>query len=225
MFTGIIKETGKIRKIKNKNGNIEIEIQCQKILNGLNTGDSISVSGVCLTVTDFDNEAFRCDVSFNTLNSTSFKHLRTGDTVNLESSLTPSDKLGGHFVHGHVDCAAKILKFSAMGDSHLINLELPRDIRDFVTLKGSIAIDGISLTISGVETDNFSAVIIPYTYKNTNLIQKKSGDLVNIEVDMLARYIVNFQRSEKPVNHDSQELKNKELKEKLKKYGFTNQEQ
>ncbi len=224
MFTGIIKETGKIRKIKNKNGNIEIEIKCLKTLNALNIGDSISVSGVCLTVTDFDNEAFRCDVSFNTLNSTSFKHLRTGDEVNLESSLTPSDKLGGHFVHGHVDCAVKILKLSAMGDSHLINLELPRDIRDFVALKGSIAIDGISLTISGVETDNFSAVIIPYTYKNTNFIQKKPGDLVNIEVDMLARYIVNFLRSEKPVNHDSQELKNKELKEKLKKYGFTNQE-
>lgn len=224
MFTGIIKETGIIRKIKNRNGNIEIEIQCQKILNGLNIGDSISISGVCLTVTDFDNEAFRCDVSFNTLNSTSFKHLRTGDTVNLESSLTPSDKLGGHFVHGHVDCAVKILKLSAVGDSHLINLELPRGIRDFVTLKGSIAIDGISLTISGVETDNFSAVIIPYTYKNTNLIQKNPGDLVNVEVDMLARYIVNFLRSEKSINPDSQELKNKEFKEKLKKYGFTNQE-
>ncbi len=224
MFTGIIKETGIIRKIKNRNGNIEIEIQCQKILNGLIIGDSISISGVCLTVTDFDNEAFRCDVSFNTLNSTSFKHLRTGDTVNLESSLTPSDKLGGHFVHGHVDCAVKILKLSAVGDSHLINLELPRGIRDFVTLKGSITIDGISLTISGVETDNFSAVIIPYTYKNTNLIQKNPGDLVNVEVDMLARYIVNFLRSEKSINPDSQELKNKEFKEKLKKYGFTNQE-
>ncbi|HEY4662869.1 MAG TPA: riboflavin synthase [Candidatus Humimicrobiaceae bacterium] len=224
MFTGIIKETGKIKKISNRNGNIEIEIQCQKILNGLNIGDSISISGVCLTVTDFNNETFRCDVSFNTLNSTSFKHLRTGDIVNLESSLTPSDKLGGHFVHGHVDCAVKILKISAMGDSHLINLELPRGIRDFVTLKGSIAIDGISLTISGVESDNFSAVIIPYTYKNTNLIYKNPGDLVNVEVDMLARYIVNFLRSEKSINADSPELKDKELKEKLKKYGFTNQE-
>jgi riboflavin synthase len=224
MFTGIIKETGKIRKIWKRNGNMEIKIQCQKILNGMNAGDSISINGVCLTVTDFDNEAFRCDVSFNTLNSTSFKHLKTGDTVNLESSLTPSDKLGGHFVHGHVDCAVKILKISAVGDSHLINLELPLSIRDFVTLKGSIAIDGISLTISGVEIDSFSAVIIPYTYKNTNLIQKNPGDLVNVEVDMLARYIVNFLRSEKLINADSPELKNKELKEKLKKYGFTDKE-
>ena len=225
MFTGIIKETGRIKKIRNRNGNTEIEIQCQKILDDLDIGDSISVNGVCLTVTNFDREAFRCDISFNTLNSTSFKNLRIGDTVNLESSLTPSDKLGGHFVHGHVDCAVKILKISEIGGSYLINLELPAGIRDFVTLKGSIAIDGISLTISGAETDNFSAVIIPHTYKNTNLIQKNPGDMVNIEVDMLARYIVNFLRSKNPEDAGSIELKNKELKEKLKKYGFTNQDQ
>lgn len=225
MFTGIIKETGRIRKIRNKNGNTEIEIRCRKILDDLDMGDSISVNGVCLTVTNFDKEVFGCDISFNTLNSTSFKNLKTGDMVNLESSLTPSDKLGGHFVHGHVDCAVKILKISKIGQSYLINLELPGSIRDFVTLKGSIAIDGISLTISGVETDKFSAVIIPYTYKNTNLIQKNPGDIVNIEVDMLARYIVNFLRSKSPEDAGSMKLKNKELKEKLKKYGFTNQDQ
>ena len=222
MFTGIIKETGRIRKIKDRNGDMEIEIQCHKILKDLNTGDSISVNGVCLTVTRFDNEGFSCDISFNTLNSTSFKYLKTGDMVNLESSLALSDKLGGHFVHGHVDCTVKILKISGMGDSHLINLELPAGIRDFVALKGSVAIDGISLTISEVKTDNFSAVIIPYTYENTNLIQKNPGDMVNIEVDMLARYTVNFLQSGNLRNNGSQELKNKVLKEKLKKYGFTN---
>jgi len=221
MFTGIIKETGRIRRITDKNGDIEIKIQCRKILEDLDTGDSISVNGVCLTVTGFDNEGFSCDISFNTLNTTSLRDMNTGDIINLESSITPSDKLGGHFVNGHVDCTAKILKISGIGRSYIFNLELPAGIRDFIALKGSIAIDGISLTVSEVKNDNFSVVIIPYTYENTNLSYRKPGDIVNIEVDMIARYTVNFLRSGNIDDTYFRKLKDKMLEEKLEKHGFT----
>ncbi|OFW50612.1 MAG: riboflavin synthase subunit alpha [Actinobacteria bacterium RBG_13_35_12] len=221
MFTGIIKETGRIRKIIDRNGDIEIKIQCRKILEDLDTGDSISVNGVCLTVTGLDNEGFSCDISFNTLNTTSLKYINTGDIINLESSLTTSGKLGGHFVNGHVDCTVKILKISGIGRSYIFNLELPANIRDFVALKGSIAIDGISLTVSEVKNDNFSVVIIPYTYKNTNLSHRKPGDIVNIEVDMIARYTVNFLQSRNIDDTYSRKLKDEILKEKLEKHGFT----
>jgi riboflavin synthase len=221
MFTGIIKEIGKIKKITDRSGGMEIEIQCQKILKDINAGDSISVNGVCLTVIGLDNESFSCDISFNTLDSTSLKYLEVGCTVNLENSLTPTNKLGGHLVHGHVDCTGKILKISRIGEFHIINLELPASIREFVTLKGSIAIDGISLTISEVNNDNFNVVIIPHTYENTNLLRRNPGDIVNIEVDMLARYVVNFLQSRNIDSINSKELKDKVLKEKLKKYGFT----
>lgn len=222
MFTGIIKEIGRIRKITERNRVVEIKIQCHETLKNLDTGDSISVNGVCLTVTSHNNEGFSCDISFNTLNTTSLKYFKPGDTVNLESSLTPADKLGGHIVNGHVDCTGKILRISRTGRSYIFSIELPASVRDFITPKGSIAIDGISLTISEVKNDNFSVVIIPYTYENTNLSQKNPGDIVNIEVDMLARYVVNFLQSRNTEIIDSLELKDKILKEKLKKYGFTN---
>lgn len=221
MFTGLIKETGKIRKIIDKGRDREIEIQCLKILRDLYIGDSISVNGICLTVRSRSSEGFTCDISFSTLNTTSLKYLNTGDMVNLENSLTPHDKLGGHFVSGHVDCTGKILKMERIGRSFLIELKLPSDIRDFVTPKGSIAIDGISLTISEVKGESFSVVIIPFTYENTNLSSRKPGDIVNIEVDMLARYIVNFLQVRQIDNIDSRELKDKILKEKLEKHGFT----
>ncbi len=222
MFTGIIKETGRIRKITDRSRDVEIEIQCRETLRDLDTGDSISVNGVCLTVTGHDNEGFSSDISFNTLNTTSLKHLKSGDVVNLESSLTPADKLGGHIVNGHVDCIGKILKISRTGRSYIFSIELPVSVRDFITPKGSIAIDGISLTISEVKSNNFSVVIIPYTYENTNLSQKNPGDIVNIEVDMLARYVVKFLQSRNAEIINPPELKDKILKEKLKKYGFTN---
>ncbi len=221
MFTGIIKEIGRIIKIKDRVPDREIKIQCSKILKDLDTGDSISVNGVCLTVTAVDNEGFTCDTSFKTLNNTSLKYLGAGEVVNLENSLTAADKLGGHFVSGHVDCTAKILNISKTGRSHIIKIGLPPDIRSLIALRGSVAVEGISLTISEVNDDNFSVVIIPYTFENTNLSKKHPGDIVNIEVDMLARYVINFLKSSGVPNTNSREIKDKILKEKLKKYGFT----
>lgn len=221
MFTGIIKETGRIIKIKDKTYDREIEIGCRKILKDLHKGDSIAVSGVCLTVTDIYSQSFSCDASFKTLNNTSLRHSGAGHTVNLESSLAASDKLGGHFVHGHVDCTAKILQISKIGRSYIMKLELPPDIQDFIVPNGSVAIDGISLTISEAQKDYFIVVIIPYTFENTNLSKKHSGDIVNIEADMLARYAINFLKSGRASNINLQQFKDKILREKLKEYGFT----
>jgi len=224
MFTGIIKESGKIKNITGRDRDREIEIQCRRILEDLNMGDSISVNGVCLTAKSCTSGSFTCDVSYNTFDTTSFKYCHTGDIVNLESSMTPSDKLGGHIISGHADCTVKILNISAIGKSHLINLELPPGIHDFVVPKGSIAVDGISLTVSKVKGNSFSVVIIPYTYEHTNLPHKTSGSMVNIEVDMTYRYVVNFLQNRNTENTDPQKLKDKILKEKLEKYGFTKQE-
>jgi len=221
MFTGIIKETGRITRIEDRTTDKEIRVQCSKILEDLNTGDSIAVNGVCLTVTDIDSRGFTCDVSFNTIKNTSLKEIKTGESVNLEDSLTASDKLGGHFVNGHVDCTAKILNILKTGRSYTIDVALPPDISKFIALKSSVAIDGISLTISGVKNDSFSFVIIPYTFENTNLSEKHPGNIVNVEVDMLARYVVNFLKSRKAENAVQYEIKDKILKEKLKENGFT----
>jgi len=224
MFTGIIKETGRIKKITGKGRDREIEIQCRGILKDLNAGDSVSVNGVCLTAKSSSSNSFTCDIAFTTLDTTTFKYCNSGDIVNLESSLTSADKLGGHFISGHVDCVSKILKISDIGKSHLINLELPLKIRDFVAPKGSIAVDGISITISEVKNDYFSVVIIPYTYKNTNLYRRIPGDLVNIEADMISRYTVNYLQHRQADNIGSQNIKDEILKEKLEKYGFKKQE-
>lgn len=224
MFTGLIEETGIIKRITDKGRDREIEIQCQKILNDLSVGDSVSVNGVCLTVKSTGSAIFSCDISFGTLNATTFKYHNPGDLVNLESSLTPADKLGGHLVSGHVDCISKVLKISSIGKSYLIDFILPDEIREFVAPKGAIAIDGISLTISEVKNDIFSLVIIPYTYQNTNMRYKRPQDMVNIEVDMVSRYIVNYLQHRQPDDKDLQKLKDKILKEKLEKYGFKKRE-
>ncbi len=223
MFTGIIEETGKIKKITGSGRDMEIEIQCSEILKDLNVGDSISVNGVCLTAKSCAGSSFTCDVSYNTFDTTSFKYYAAGDIVNLESSMTPLDKLGGHIVSGHTDCTVKILNISDMGKSRLINLELPPEIRDFVVPKGSIAVDGISFTVSEVKGSGFSVVIVPYTYEHTNLPQKIPGSVVNIEVDMTYRYIINFLQNRNMENTGAYKLKDKILKEKLEKYGFTKQ--
>ncbi|MDD5600973.1 MAG: riboflavin synthase [Actinomycetota bacterium] len=225
MFTGIIKETGIINKIKDKTFDREIGVRCNKILKELCIGDFIAVNGVCLTVTDKNSQGFSCDVSFNTLSNTSLKYLEIGNVVNLESSLTVSDKLSGHFVAGHVDCITKILNISKTGRSYIIDIKLPSDICDYIVPNGSIAIEGISLTIARVQKNSFRVVIIPYTFENTNLSKKRVGDIVNIEIDILARYVINFLKSGRISNTsisdiNSRDLKDKILKEKLRENGF-----
>ena len=219
MFTGIIKETGIIRKIINMGQDIEFEVSAGRLLERAGIGDSVSINGVCLTVKSFDGQGFTFDVSSNTLTHTNLMHLKAGDRVNLEDSLTPGDKLGGHFVSGHIDCTAKIIDVHKTGRAYEMTFELPIEIAPFIAERGSVAIDGISLTITGVSRDNFKVVIIPHTFENTVLGSKGTGSFVNIEVDMLARYIANYLKNINNKQNTSAD-KDRLLKEKLEKYGF-----
>lgn len=234
MFTGIIKELGKVKKIINKYKNAEIEIISNKLIKSMDIGDSISVNGCCLTVKSYTDSSFKCDISFATLNTTTFKYIKPGQIVNLEDSLTPKDKLGGHFVSGHVDTTGKILKISKAGDSYKFYIELLPQILPYIALKGSIAVEGISLTVAELKDDCFGLVIIPHTFYNTNLKFKMVGDFVNIEVDLISRYIAHILKyynyvDSNYLHHEEinktkknilPRLNDKQLKEKLTKYGF-----
>ncbi len=215
MFTGIIKETGTIKKITDKGQDIEFEVNSSVLIKDVKTGDSIAINGICLTVKSFNGNSFTFDVSSSTLAHTNLAELKSGDKVNLEDSLTPSDKLGGHFVSGHIDCTAKVIGIEKTGRAYEITFDLPSEVAPFITERGSVAIDGISLTVTEVAGDSFKVVIIPHTFENTILGNKSTGSSVNIEVDMIARYIANYLKNKKTSGE-----KDRILKEKLEKYGF-----
>jgi len=217
MFTGIIKETGKISKIRDSKDCKELTIECRLLIKDMKIGDSVAVNGCCLTVTSFNKEHFTCDISYGTLGSTTLANIKTGELLNLEDSLTIGDKLGGHFVAGHVDGVVKIAKIAMIGNSYKLDITPPLHLAPFLAQKGSAALDGISLTVAQSKKDLVSFAIIPHTFENTNLKLKKTGDLLNIEVDMIARYI--GQLLENPEIKNSRE-KDDRLKEMLVKYEF-----
>ncbi len=217
MFTGIIKETGKISKIKDSKDCKELTIECRLLTRGMKIGDSIAVNGCCLTVTGFGKDYFTCDISYSTINSTTLANVKTGELLNLEDSLIASDKLGGHFVAGHVDGVVKILKIVKIGNSYKLDIIPPSDLFPFLAQKGSAALDGISLTIAQSKKDLVSFAIIPHTFENTNLKYKKTGDFLNMEVDMMARYIRQLLKN--PEIENSKE-KDDLLREMLVKYEF-----
>jgi riboflavin synthase len=194
MFTGIIEEVGIIKTIINKGNSLKLTIFSNKIIKQINLGDSVAVNGVCLTVTFFDENTFSVDVSPETYNLTSLKFLKQHSKVNLETALTLSKPLGGHIVSGHVDGIGKILSITPFNDFLQINISIPTGLRKYMIKKGSITVDGISLTINNISNKDFSLMIIPHTMLNTTLVDKKVGDYVNIEVDLIAKYIENFVR-------------------------------
>lgn len=217
MFTGIIKETGKISRIKDSKGSKELTIECRLLTKDMKIGDSIAVNGCCLTVTGFNKEHFTCDISYSTINSTTFANLKTGELLNLEDSLTVGDKLGGHFVAGHVDGVVKIVEITIIGNAYKLDIAPLQHLLPFLAQKGSAALDGISLTIAESKNDLVSFAIIPHTFENTNLKFKKAGDFLNMEVDMMARYIRQLLKN--PEIENSKE-KDDHLKEILVKYEF-----
>jgi riboflavin synthase len=209
---------GIITSLSDKGQDREFTIKTEVLAGSINMGDSISVNGVCLTVKHFDMESFSVDVSYNTLKYSNLGDLKAGDQVNLEDSLSPDGKLGGHFVSGHVDAVAAITDIANTGRSYEIVFDLQEDIAPYIAARGSIAIDGISLTVTEVTDSRIKTVIIPHTYENTTLGSKGIGDTVNIEVDMLARYIVNYLSRQKQGEDPGE--KDRILKEKLEKNGF-----
>lgn len=188
MFTGIVEELG---KIKEKNSN-QILVSCSKVLEQTQIGDSISVNGACLTVVKLFEDSFLADISQETFKITNFMHLKTGDFVNLERAMLANGRFGGHMVSGHIDSCAKLIEKSKINDFYNFQFELGPELIKYVIKKGSITINGISLTIANVNECCVNLAVIPHTYENTNLKFLKTGDFVNIEVDMIAKYVEKF---------------------------------
>jgi len=195
MFTGIIEEVGKIKGITSNTEGKEFHIESKKVINDLNIGDSITIDGACLTVTAQTKEYFSVQAVEETLIKTTLKGVKVGSSVNLERAMLATDRFGGHFVQGHVDGIAKIISFQRSGKAATLKFKIPDEIVKYVVPKGSITLNGISLTAAEVNGSIVTVSLIPFTLENTNLGQKKAGDSLNIEVDLLVKYVENFLRS------------------------------
>ena len=192
MFSGIIKHTGKINKIYKNTNNCTIEILSKIKFSKIEIGSSISCSGACLTLNKYKGNLSKFYISKETINRTNFKFSDKGDLINLEKSLKYGDRISGHFVQGHVDTTSTIKKIDFVGKSWFINFKLAKKYKKYLVQKGSIAINGVSLTISKILKDEFQIVVIPQTLKLTNLMYLKEKDVVNVEFDVLGKYIKNF---------------------------------
>jgi riboflavin synthase len=192
MFNGIIKHTGKISKIYKNNNNCIIEILSKIKFSKNEIGSSISCSGTCLTLEKYKGNLSKFYISKETLNRTNFKSSNKGDLINLEKSLRYGDRISGHFAQGHVDTTSIIKKIDFVGKSWFVNFKLPKKYKKYLIQKGSITINGVSLTISKILKDGFQIVVIPQTLKLTNLMYLKEKDVVNIEFDVLGKYIKKF---------------------------------
>lgn len=192
MFTGIIEEVGIVSAFSKLSHGADLKISCKKILEDVKLGDSISVNGVCTTVVKFDNTSFEVNISDETLKISNLSNLKTGDLVNLERALKLSDRLSGHIVSGHVETVVKYLSKEQLGEFYNMYFEIPFKYSKYMVKKGSITINGISLTIADINENTFSCAVIPHTFENTNLKELKNSDIVNIETDILAKYTENF---------------------------------
>ena len=189
MFTGLIQAIGHIQSVETRGGDVRLRIGSGSLsLDGVSEGDSIAVSGVCLTALDLAADSFAADVSVETLEHTTLGACRRGDAVNLERSLTLATPLGGHFVSGHVDGVGRVRSITDEARSQRWVFEIPPDLRRFVASKGSIAVNGVSLTVNELYEEGFGVNLIPHTQEATTFSQRRVGDAVNIEVDRMARY-------------------------------------
>jgi len=190
MFTGIVREIGTVAKLERGSDMVHFEIKCPAIRPVIGEGDSIAIDGCDLTATVLTENGFRCDATRETLNVTTLGSLQIGSRINLEPSLTPSTPISGHFVLGHIDGVGTVRSLKRTGDQAELVVAPPRDLLKFIARKGSITIAGVGLTVVNVTADSFSCWVIPYTLEHTTLGSIKPGDGVNLEVDVLARYIV-----------------------------------
>jgi riboflavin synthase len=189
MFTGIIEELGRISNISRSANGMRIIIEAKTVTEGSGDGDSISVNGVCLTALNIDGGSFAADVSQETLDRSTLGGLREGSPVNLERAVTPSTRLGGHMVQGHVDTRGTFLSAKQSGDFWTVVIEFPPEISRYLVYKGSVSVEGISLTIAKLDENSFEIAIIPKTWEMTNLSSLKPGDAVNLEADVIAKYV------------------------------------
>ena len=200
MFTGIVEELGELQVIEHKSASALLTVKAKKVLADVSLGDSIAVNGVCLTVVRFTPQSFTADVMAETVSKTNFRELTRGSKVNLERALQLSTRLGGHLVSGHIDGVGKIISITRHEIASVVEISAPAEILDLIVAKGSVAIDGISLTVVAVTDSAFSVSLIPHTFQATTLGFKGPGDSVNLENDMIGKYIYRFmsQKPEKP---------------------------
>lgn len=218
VFTGIIEEVGRVRELRRLGREASIGVSCREIWRGLDIGDSVAVNGVCLTVTAVGEGYLAADVSEESLSRTTLGTAVRGTAVNLERALSPSSRLGGHIVQGHVDGVGRVEDIRQVGGGRDYVFSCPAEIRSYLVEKGSIAVDGISLTISGLSENGFSVAAIPHTVAVTNLGTLKAGDRVNLEVDIIAKYVKNYLERGLPGNARGE--KEDTLYEKLSEGGF-----
>ncbi len=197
MFTGIIEEVGVVKSFKLISDTAEISVDCKKVLQDTKIGDSISVNGVCQTVVSLTDTGFTAEVSKETLNVTNFSQTKTGDKVNLERALQLNERIGGHIVSGHVDSVAKLVSVKKDNDFYDMEFDVTNETSRYVVNKGSITINGISLTVANLNENKIRIAVIPHTYENTNLKELSSGDTVNVETDVFAKYIEKFLLNER----------------------------
>ncbi len=192
MFSGIVEETGKIKGLQYKDRALSLVIEAKTVLSGTKKGDSVSVNGVCLTVTEIKRGAFTAQAVEETLQKTNLGSLKVADRVNLERALKVSDRISGHFVSGHIDMACSVKNIVKNHSSWEIFVSAPEELLRFLVEKGSVALNGVSLTVAKIKASSFSVVIIPHTLKNTNLYLIKAGDKINVEADMIGKYIAKY---------------------------------
>ncbi len=214
MFTGIIEELGKISSLTTHSSGAEIKISASIVTNDTNEGDSIAVNGVCLTALDVKPNGFTADVSQETLDKSTLGKLKSGAKVNLERAVTPTTRLGGHIVQGHVDSRGKFVSATQSGDFWTVRVSFPKEIGQYLVYKGSISVEGISLTIAELGADFFEIAVIPKTWELTNLSSLKAGDEVNLEADVIAKYV------ERILLYGRAERSENITMEKLSKLGF-----
>jgi riboflavin synthase len=189
MFTGLIEEVGTVVAMRTNGGGARLQIAAPRTAKQARSGESIAVNGCCLTLTSRRGDRLTFDLLEETIARTNLNRLRQNSPVNLEAALRAEARLGGHFIQGHIDCVSPIVAFVKSGADFRLEIELPREFAHYVASKGSIAINGISLTVSEVIPKSFAVWIIPYTKRHTNLNRARAGDLVNLEFDILAKYV------------------------------------
>ncbi|MCJ7509076.1 MAG: riboflavin synthase [candidate division Zixibacteria bacterium] len=212
MFSGIIEETGQIKNLSRRGSPLAITVKASTVLEDLKIGDSVNIDGACQTVVRVNKNEFAVEAVEETLKKTTFGNLKIGQLVNLERAVKASDRLGGHILTGHIDCKGKIDSIKDKNGSHIFEISLPQSNLKYLIEKGSIAVDGISLTIVEVKPKSLTVSVIPHTIKNTNFVFKKIGDEVNIELDIIGKYIEKMVHSKSP--------KSKITEEWLRKLGW-----
>jgi riboflavin synthase len=198
MFTGIIEEVGRISNIGHENENRRLTVSASRLVKELKKGDSIAVSGVCLTAVEITPKSFAADLAEETWNRTSFSRIKLGALVNLELPMRADGRFGGHIVQGHVDGTGKFIALDEVpdADNYWLRIEIPPDVARYVIFKGSLSIEGISLTVAKMEGTEVAVAIIPHTTEMTNLKSLKPGDPLNLEVDMIAKYVEKMMRGD-----------------------------